>query len=117
MSRDDAIKFCKSLRSVCLFTGNVYEMKRERNPAVVRDISWYTQTCTLGYSVASPWTQLNENEDINVVCRSNYEDVLAVGDSSGTIKLYKYPASLPKVNIAGIKFLACQNCGANANSI
>lgn len=73
-------------------------MRRERNPSVVRDISWNTQSCVLGYSTASPWSHIEtDDEDVNIVCKSHYEDLLAVGNNHGSLKLFKYPASSPKV--------------------
>lgn len=73
-------------------------MKRERNPSVLRDISWETQSCVLGYSTVSPWTHIeDDDEDINVVCKNSRSDLLAVGDNQGSLKLFKYPASSSKV--------------------
>ena len=73
-------------------------MMQEKNISVIRDIAWSTQSCILGYSTAGAWTHLeDEEEDINIVCKSNYEDYLAVGDNQGSLKMFKYPASTPKV--------------------
>ena len=78
--------------------GNVYEMRREKDPAITRDICWATQTCVLGYCTAGAWTHLtDEEDDLNTVCKSNYEDYLAVGDNQGSVRLFKYPASTTKV--------------------
>lgn len=75
-------------------------MRREKSPAITRDIAWSTQTCILGFSTAGAWTHLDDEEDdINTVCKSNYEDYLAVGDNQGSLKLFKYPASTTKVFI------------------
>ena len=81
-----------------LSVGNVYEMRREKDPAITRDICWATQTCVLGYCTAGAWTHLtDEEDDLNTVCKSNYEDYLAVGDNQGSVRLFKYPASTTKV--------------------
>ncbi|KAF6019071.1 hypothetical protein EB796_022626 [Bugula neritina] len=73
---------------------NIYEMRREQDPAVIRDISWATQSCVLGYSTAGAWTHLEDDgEDINIVCKSSYEDYLAVGDNQGALRIFKYPTS------------------------
>jgi len=48
---------------------------------------------------AGAWSLLeNEDEDINVVCKSSYEDYLAVGDNQGSIRIFKYPASTHRVS-------------------
>ena len=74
-------------------------MRREKSASMIRDISWATQSCILGYSTAGAWTHLeNEEDDINIVCKSNYEDYLAVGDNQGALRMFKYPAAIAKVS-------------------
>lgn len=73
---------------------DTYDMRQERNARAMRDVTWDSQSCVLGYCVTGAWSLLeNEDEDINVVCKSSYEDYLAVGDNQGAIRLFKYPAS------------------------
>ena len=37
--------------------------KVERNPVAVRDQTWHDQTCTLGYSAAGTWNNINYKND------------------------------------------------------
>lgn len=84
-------------------------MKREKNAAITRDLEWATQSCVLGYSTVGAWTHLeDEQDDINIVCKSHYEDYLAVGDNQGALRLFKYPASTTKVSLKVLSSLRIQ---------
>ncbi|XP_019637307.1 PREDICTED: echinoderm microtubule-associated protein-like 2 isoform X1 [Branchiostoma belcheri] len=88
---------------------------RRENPAVTRDVTWHTQTCILGYNVLGIWPARENGIDINTVCRSESGDLLAVGDSQGFLKLYRYPSTQKKAqshqwkmcssNVTSVKFL------------
>ena len=84
-----------------MFTGDVDEM-RQVDPADTRDVSWYNQTCVLGYNLLGAWSNLTEGEDINVTHRGGHGNLLAVGDNQGTIKLYKYPCTADRVSVENI---------------
>ncbi|XP_078617013.1 echinoderm microtubule-associated protein-like CG42247 isoform X2 [Branchiostoma floridae x Branchiostoma japonicum] len=88
---------------------------RRENPAVTRDVTWHTQTCILGYNVLGIWPARENGIDINTVSRSESGDLLAVGDSQGFLKLYRYPSTQKKAqshqwkmcssNVTNVKFL------------
>jgi hypothetical protein len=44
-----------------------------------------------------PWTSCDHGESISVVARSNYREILATGDNTGRIKVFKYPSSTTMV--------------------
>jgi len=55
-----------------------------------KDIDWYTWTCVLGFPVIGIWPGVDMT-DVNSVCRSNNRQVLATGEDSSRVKLFKYP--------------------------
>eukprot|EP01022_Parablepharisma_sp_SALTPOND_P009431 TRINITY_DN1391_c0_g1_i1.p1 TRINITY_DN1391_c0_g1~~TRINITY_DN1391_c0_g1_i1.p1 ORF type:complete len:2151 (-),score=139.11 TRINITY_DN1391_c0_g1_i1:21-6473(-) len=54
-------------------------------------IDWHTWTCVLGFPMKGILPQLKGRIDINAVCRSHSEKIVATGDDYSKIKLYKYP--------------------------
>ncbi|XP_041377206.1 echinoderm microtubule-associated protein-like 2 isoform X2 [Gigantopelta aegis] len=75
---------------------DVEKLQKVRFPKVIRDVDWYTQTCTVGYPLAGAWQSLKGGEVINVATRSNYRDFIATGDNKGRLRLYKFPCSANK---------------------
>ena len=59
--------------------------------AVCANNEWYTWTSVFGYSVKGLALRFKDIIDVNTVCRSFDQKVLAVGDDYGKVKLYKYP--------------------------
>ncbi|XP_059144801.1 echinoderm microtubule-associated protein-like 2 [Physella acuta] len=68
-----------------------------------RDVKWATQNCPIGHSIIGPWQNLDRGDVINVVARSQYRDLMVVGDSKGRIRLYKWPSSVPKASFRNTK--------------
>ncbi|XP_076314388.1 echinoderm microtubule-associated protein-like 2 isoform X6 [Tachypleus tridentatus] len=64
--------------------------------AVVRDITWETQTCTLGFNVLGVWPETADGSDINTCDRSHNKKLLVTGDDFGKVKLFLFPACQPK---------------------
>ncbi|XP_067098861.1 echinoderm microtubule-associated protein-like 1 isoform X1 [Osmerus mordax] len=58
-----------------------------------RDIVWATSTCTLGFQVFGLWPDGSDGTDINAVCRSNENRLLATGDDFGKVHLFSFPCS------------------------
>lgn len=58
-----------------------------------RDITWATSTCTLGFQVFGLWPDGSDGTDINAVCRSNENRLLATGDDFGKVRLFSFPCS------------------------
>lgn len=61
-----------------------------------RDIEWFTWTCTLGFASQGIFPPGADGTDVNSVCRCNNKRVLATGDDSGKVNLYKYPSVVPQ---------------------
>ena len=58
---------------------------------------WNSMTCSLGWSVMGIWSGTMDGSDVNSVDRSKSSDnnsLLAVGDDSGRVNVYRYPATL-----------------------
>ncbi|XP_013411002.1 echinoderm microtubule-associated protein-like 2 isoform X2 [Lingula anatina] len=94
-SRDSG--FLRSVSGDCdtLFW-NVNSMQQEKPAKSLRDVDWHTHNCILGYHVIGAWSNLVEGEDLSCTARSHYRDYLAVGDTEGAVRLYKYPCAAHK---------------------
>jgi WD40 repeat protein len=64
----------------------------------VRDVAWETWTCTMGWPSQGIWPPSADGTDINAVCRSSDQQVLASVDDNGQVKLFRYPCTNPKVS-------------------
>ncbi|XP_074654603.1 77 kDa echinoderm microtubule-associated protein-like isoform X2 [Tubulanus polymorphus] len=82
---------------------NADMMQREKNSTKFCDTDWFTQTCTLGFCTLGAWSNLDKGDDINCVSRSNFRDILAVGENRGRIRLYKYPCSTHRADYTEVK--------------
>jgi microtubule-associated protein-like 1/2 len=51
---------------------------------------WASQNCTLTFETIGIWPQIADGTDVNTCAASN--DLVAVGDDFGRVRLYKYPA-------------------------
>ncbi|XP_056401182.1 echinoderm microtubule-associated protein-like 1 isoform X5 [Hyla sarda] len=58
-----------------------------------RDLEWATYTCTLGFQVFGVWPEGSDGTDLNAICRSNDQKLLATGDDFGKVHLFSYPCS------------------------
>ena len=57
----------------------------------LRNTQWDTWTCTLGWPVQGIWPKGADGTDVNSVCRSMSEEVIATTDDFGQVKLFSYP--------------------------
>jgi microtubule-associated protein-like 6 len=55
-----------------------------------KDIDWYTWTWVLGFPVIGIFPGVDLT-DVNTVWRSNNREILATGEDSSKVKLFKYP--------------------------
>ncbi|KAL7687927.1 putative guanylate cyclase activating protein [Plasmopara halstedii] len=78
----------------------------------VRDVKWSTWTCTLGWPVQGIWPDYADGTDINAVCASSSRSILAIGDDSGNVKVYRYPCILK-----GSKFIACRGHSSHVMNV
>jgi WD40 repeat protein len=57
-----------------------------------KDMAWSTWTCTLGYPVQGIIATSDPN-DVNSVCRSKNQKLMAIGDDFNNVKLFNYPST------------------------
>ncbi|XP_006627673.2 echinoderm microtubule-associated protein-like 2 isoform X1 [Lepisosteus oculatus] len=70
--------------------------KHVTNADAVRNLDWATSTCVLGFSVFGIWPEGVDGTDINAVCRSNSQKLLASADDFGKVHLFCNPCSHPR---------------------
>uniref|UniRef100_A0A4W4GW39 HELP domain-containing protein n=1 Tax=Electrophorus electricus TaxID=8005 RepID=A0A4W4GW39_ELEEL len=62
----------------------------------VKDREWASYTCVLGFHVMGVWLEGSDGTDINALCRSHSEKVVAVADDFCKVHLFQYPCPKPK---------------------
>uniref|UniRef100_A0A8D2Q7X7 EMAP like 3 n=1 Tax=Varanus komodoensis TaxID=61221 RepID=A0A8D2Q7X7_VARKO len=67
-----------------------------RNRFENRDREWASYTCVLGFHVFGVWPDGSDGTDINSLCRSHHERVVAVADDFCKVHLFQYPCAKPK---------------------
>ncbi|XP_043828511.1 echinoderm microtubule-associated protein-like 3 isoform X3 [Dromiciops gliroides] len=67
-----------------------------RNRYESRDREWATYTCVLGFHVYGVWPDGSDGTDINSLCRSHNERVVAVADDFCKVHLFLYPCARAK---------------------
>ncbi|XP_045021777.1 echinoderm microtubule-associated protein-like 3 isoform X2 [Bubalus bubalis] len=67
-----------------------------RNRYESRDREWATYTCVLGFHVYGVWPDGSDGTDINSLCRSHNERVVAVADDFCKVHLFQYPCAHAK---------------------
>ncbi|XP_058015918.1 echinoderm microtubule-associated protein-like 3 isoform X4 [Ahaetulla prasina] len=70
--------------------------KLVRNRFDNRDREWASYTCVLGFHVFGVWPDGSDGTDINALCRSHHERVVAVADDFCKVHLFQYPCAKPK---------------------
>lgn len=69
----------------------------------LKDIKWHEWTCTFGWPVQGTWPHFEAVEngtafEPTTVHRSRDESLLAVGDTSGSVKIFNYPCLSKQVS-------------------
>uniref|UniRef100_A0A8C8RS51 EMAP like 3 n=1 Tax=Pelusios castaneus TaxID=367368 RepID=A0A8C8RS51_9SAUR len=67
-----------------------------RNRFENRDREWASYTCVLGFHVFGVWPDGSDGTDINSLCRSHNERVVAVADDFCKVHLFQYPCARAK---------------------
>ncbi|KAM8747140.1 echinoderm microtubule-associated protein-like 3 isoform 1-T1 [Acanthopagrus schlegelii] len=67
-----------------------------RNRFESKDREWASYTCVLGFHVMGVWLEGSDGTDINALCRSHSERVVAVADDFCKVHLFQYPCPKPK---------------------
>nr|XP_057923889.1 echinoderm microtubule-associated protein-like 3 isoform X2 [Doryrhamphus excisus] len=70
--------------------------KLMRNRFESKDREWASYTCVLGFHVMGVWLEGSDGTDINALCRSHSESVVAVADDFCKVHLFQYPCPKPK---------------------
>uniref|UniRef100_A0A673JLV7 Echinoderm microtubule-associated protein-like 3 n=1 Tax=Sinocyclocheilus rhinocerous TaxID=307959 RepID=A0A673JLV7_9TELE len=67
-----------------------------RNRFESKDREWASYTCVLGFHVMGVWLEGSDGTDINALCRSHSESMVAVADDFCKVHLFQYPCPKPK---------------------
>ncbi|XP_072887663.1 echinoderm microtubule-associated protein-like 3, partial [Hemitrygon akajei] len=67
-----------------------------RNRYECKDLEWVSYTCVLGFHVFGVWPDGSDGTDINALCRSHNERLVAVADDFCKVHLFQYPCSKAK---------------------
>ncbi|KAI4900979.1 hypothetical protein NFI96_011882 [Prochilodus magdalenae] len=67
-----------------------------RNRFESKDREWASYTCVLGFHVMGVWLEGSDGTDINALCRSHSERLVAVADDFCKVHLFQYPCPKPK---------------------
>ncbi|XP_056156749.1 echinoderm microtubule-associated protein-like 4 isoform X2 [Lampris incognitus] len=67
-----------------------------RNRFDSKDREWASYTCVLGFHVMGVWLEGSDGTDINALCRSHSEKMVAVADDFCKVHLFQYPCPKPK---------------------
>lgn len=78
-----------------------------RSAQSVKNVVWATWTCTLGWPVQGIWPECADGTDINAVCASSSRTILATGDDSGMVKIFRYPCITKGVSVSMIIAATC----------
>ncbi|XP_017282535.1 echinoderm microtubule-associated protein-like 3 isoform X2 [Kryptolebias marmoratus] len=73
-----------------------------RNRFESRDREWASYTCVLGFHVMGVWLEGSDGTDINALCRSHSERLVAVADDFCKVHLFQYPC--PKLKAPNHKY-------------
>nr|CCA15182.1 hCG1784313 putative [Albugo laibachii Nc14] len=65
-----------------------------KSASKLRNTNWATWTCTLGWPVQGIWPEFADGTDINAVCASSSKLLLATGEDSGKVKIFRYPCTI-----------------------
>jgi len=70
-----------------------YSVVNEEEFSNLKEASWFTQTCPVGWSTAGVRPQPLSGVNISSICRNKAESLLAVGYSNGKVVLTHFPAT------------------------
>ncbi|XP_041092150.1 echinoderm microtubule-associated protein-like 2, partial [Polyodon spathula] len=75
---------------------NASNCKQVTSVGTVRNLEWASSTCVLGIGVFGIWPDGADGTDINAVCRSPDQKLLATADDFGKVQLFSNPCSQPR---------------------
>uniref|UniRef100_A0A673XS09 EMAP like 3 n=1 Tax=Salmo trutta TaxID=8032 RepID=A0A673XS09_SALTR len=84
-----------------------------------KDREWASYTCVLGFHVMGVWLEGSDGTDINALCRSHSERLVAVADDFCKVHLFQYPCPKPKApnhsyeghgsHVTNVRFTHCDS--------
>uniref|UniRef100_A0A8B9KEN0 EMAP like 3 n=1 Tax=Astyanax mexicanus TaxID=7994 RepID=A0A8B9KEN0_ASTMX len=90
-----------------------------RNRYESKDREWASYTCVLGFHVMGVWLEGSDGTDINALCRSHSERIVAVADDFCKVHLFQYPCPKPKApshryeghgsHVTNVRFTHCDS--------
>uniref|UniRef100_A0AAY5KL97 HELP domain-containing protein n=1 Tax=Esox lucius TaxID=8010 RepID=A0AAY5KL97_ESOLU len=90
-----------------------------RNRYESKDREWASYTCVLGFHVMGVWLEGSDGTDINALCRSHSERMVAVADDFCKVHLFQYPCPKPKApnhsyeghgsHVTNVRFTHCDS--------
>uniref|UniRef100_A0A673XX37 EMAP like 3 n=1 Tax=Salmo trutta TaxID=8032 RepID=A0A673XX37_SALTR len=90
-----------------------------RNRYESKDREWASYTCVLGFHVMGVWLEGSDGTDINALCRSHSERLVAVADDFCKVHLFQYPCPKPKApnhsyeghgsHVTNVRFTHCDS--------
>uniref|UniRef100_K3WHU2 EF-hand domain-containing protein n=1 Tax=Globisporangium ultimum (strain ATCC 200006 / CBS 805.95 / DAOM BR144) TaxID=431595 RepID=K3WHU2_GLOUD len=83
-----------------------------RSASSLKNVAWATWTCTLGWPVQGIWPECADGTDINAVCASSSRTILATGDDSSLVKIFRYPCTMK-----GSKFIAGRGHASHVTNV
>ncbi|TYZ57872.1 hypothetical protein PybrP1_010272 [[Pythium] brassicae (nom. inval.)] len=83
-----------------------------RSATAVRNTAWATWTCTLGWPVQGIWPECADGTDINAVCASGSRTLLAAGDDSSLVKIFRFPCT-----VKGSKFVSGRGHSSHVTNV
>uniref|UniRef100_A0AAY5KBI3 HELP domain-containing protein n=1 Tax=Esox lucius TaxID=8010 RepID=A0AAY5KBI3_ESOLU len=96
-----------------------YEILYCKNRYESKDREWASYTCVLGFHVMGVWLEGSDGTDINALCRSHSERMVAVADDFCKVHLFQYPCPKPKApnhsyeghgsHVTNVRFTHCDS--------
>lgn len=71
--------------------------KQVRSASALKNTQWSTWTCVLGWPVQGIWPACADGTDVNAVCASQSRTLLASGNDTGLLKVFRFPCVLKGV--------------------
>ena len=89
----------KYIQSTCsayelLFSDHSNGAQLTSGATLLAEEKWCSWTCSLGWPVMGIWNGTMDGSDVNCVDRSDDRTLIAVGDDSGKVNVYRYPSTL-----------------------
>ena len=67
-----------------------------RDIDAIRDLEWSSTNCVIQWSTLGTWGETSDTADPTTAAASRSQELVAVGDNWGRIKLYSSPACQPR---------------------